>query len=144
LKFWDASAVVPLLVPQVASRQMEREFASDPVLNVWCLTSVEVWSAVSRLRRQGHIDSPGMRLARKRLQGFNDRWVEIDDFRAVRIRAQRLLETHPLRAADALQLGAALVLVSDRPERTPFVTLDGRLAEVATQEGFEVVGVIPE
>lgn len=141
MRFWDASAVVPLLVQQEATRKMEREYASDPALNVWCLTTVEAWSALSRLRRQGQLDSPGMRVARRRLQSLLDHWGEIDDFRAVRSRAQRLLETHPLRAADALQLAAALVLVSDRPERTPFVTLDERLGEVASQEGFEVVGV---
>ena len=144
MKFWDASAVVPLLVPQGPSQMMEREYASDTVINVWCLTSVEAWSAVSRLRRQGHLDSPGMRVARRRLQSLLENWGEIDDLRAVRSRAQRLLETHPLRAGDALQLAAALVLVSDHPERTPFVTLDARLADVAAQEGFQIVGVTPE
>lgn len=141
MKFWDASAVVPLLVQQAASRRMETEYARDPDLNVWCLTTVEAWSALSRLRRQGHLDSPGMKAARRRLQSLLENWGEIDDLRAVRSRAQRLLETHPLRAADALQLAAALVMVSDHPERTPFVTLDEHLGEVAAQEGFEVVGV---
>jgi predicted nucleic acid-binding protein len=68
-------------------------------------------------------------------------WIEIDDLRAVRRRAQRLLETHELRAADSLQLAAALVLVSDRPERFPFLTLDERLAEAADREGFDVVTI---
>ena len=143
MRFWDASAVVPLLIQQESSRRMEREFASDPGLNVWCLTSVEAWSAVCRLRRQGLIDSPGMRAARSRLQGFIERWIEVDDLQAVKGRAQRLLEIHPLRAADCLQLAAALVLVSDRPERMPFVTLDADLGEAAEREGFEVVGVTP-
>ena len=141
MRFWDASAVVPLLVPQEASQKMEREYALDPAISVWCLTLIESWSALSRLRRHGQLDSPGMREARRRLSSLLDHWGEIDDLRAVRSRAQRLLETHPLRAADALQIAAALVLVSDRPERTPFVTLDERLGEVAAQEGFEVVGV---
>ena len=143
MRFWDASAIVALLVPQGPTRRMEREFAADSALTVWCLTAVEAWSGVCRLRRQGDLDSPGMRVARRRLEGFVERWAEVDDVRAVRSRAQRLLETHTLRAADALQLAAALVLVSDRPERLPLVTLDERLAEAAEREGFEVIGAIP-
>jgi len=144
VKFWDSSAVVPLLVPQESSRSMEKEYAADPGLNVWCLTPVETWSAVCRLRRQGQLGSPAIRTARRRLQALVDRWVEIDDVRAVRGRAQRLLEIHTLGAADSLQLAAALVFVSDRPERVPFVTLDQRLAEAAEREGFEIVGVMPD
>lgn len=143
MRFWDASAVVPLLVPESTSIRLRDAYAADPRLNVWCLTPVEVWSAVCRLRREGALDSPGVRTARRRLRSLVDSWVEVDDLTAVRRRAQRLLETHPLRAADSLQLAAALVLISDRPERVPFVTLDERLAESAEREGFEVVG-IPE
>jgi predicted nucleic acid-binding protein len=107
------------------------------------MTPVEVWSAVCRLRREGLLDSPGVRTARRRLRALVDRWIEIDYLHAVRQRAQRLLETHPLRAADSLQLAAALVLVADQPDRFAFVTLDERLAEAAEREGFDVVGVTP-
>ena len=144
MRFWDSSAVVPLVVPQEPSARMREEYGADPLLNVWCMTAVEVWSAVCRLRRDGRIDSPAVRAARRRLNGLVESWVELDDVRAVRRRAQRLLETHPLRAADSLQLAAALVLVMDRPERVPFVTLDARLAGAAEREGFDVEGVSPE
>jgi predicted nucleic acid-binding protein len=143
LRFWDSSAVVALLVPQKSSRLLGKEYAADPLLNVWCLTPVEAWSAVCRLRREGAVDSPGMRSARKRLQALVESWVEVDDVQTVRSRAQRLLETHPLRAADSLQLAAALVLVGERPERVELVTLDERLAAAAELEGFEIVGVTP-
>lgn len=143
MKFWDASAVVPLLVPQEPTPRMEAEFVADPAVGVWCLTAVEAWSGVCRMRRESRIDSPGMRAARKRLQELTGSWIEVDDIRAVRLRAQRLLETHSLRAGEALQLAAALVLVSDVPQRLPFVTLDVRLAEAAEKEGFEIFGVTP-
>ena len=131
MRFWDSSAVVTLIIPQKSSRLMQKEYAAEPLLNVWCLTPVEVWSAVCRLRRAGAVNSPAMRTARKRLQALVESWVEIDDLQTVRSRAQRLLEVHPLRAADSLQLAAALVLVGERPERVEFVTLDGRLAAAA-------------
>jgi predicted nucleic acid-binding protein len=55
------------------------------------------------------------------------------------VRARRLLETHPLSAADALQLAAALVMTEERPTGTEFVTFDIRLAEAANKEGFPVL-----
>jgi predicted nucleic acid-binding protein len=68
-------------------------------------------------------------------------WTEVDAISAVRARAERLVAVHPLRAADALQLAAALVLSRERP-RWPFVTGDRRLASVAELEGFDVI--VPE
>ena len=61
----------------------------------------------------------------------------------VRRAAARLLRVHPLRAADALQLAAAIVGSEDRPETLPFVTLDDRLADAATREGFRVIRPAP-
>jgi hypothetical protein len=45
---------------------------------------------------------------------------------------------HPLAAADAMQLGAALAAARDRPETLEPVTLDRLLAERARLEGFRV------
>ncbi|HSJ25022.1 MAG TPA: hypothetical protein VK929_10160 [Longimicrobiales bacterium] len=56
----------------------------------------------------------------------------------VRTTAMRLLRTHPLRAADALQLAAALAW-APAPAGDVFVTLDERLATAATLEGFTVL-----
>lgn len=142
MRFWDSSAVVPLLVSQDRSAAIRREYAADPAITVWCLTRVEVWSAVCRLRRESLLDSPRMRTARRQHGALVSSWVEVDDVPAVRSRALRILETHTLRASDALQLAAALVLVGDQPQRMPFVTLDERLAEAAEREGFEVEGAV--
>lgn len=51
----------------------------------------------------------------------------------------RLLRIHELRAADALQLAAALVLAVFDPKTLPFVTLDACLATAAEREGFAVL-----
>ena len=50
------------------------------------------------------------------------------------------METHPLRAADALQVGAALVAAEEFPATLEFVTLDRKLAVAAEREGFRVIG----
>ena len=57
----------------------------------------------------------------------------------VRVRAGRLLAAHPLRAADALQLAAALVWSDDQPQGESFVCLDERLRAAAASEGFASV-----
>jgi hypothetical protein len=54
----------------------------------------------------------------------------------VRDRAGRVLGAHPLRAADALQLAAALVWCDDAPQGETFVCLDDRLRQAAAREGF--------
>ena len=56
----------------------------------------------------------------------------------VRQRALRLLRVHPLRAADALQLAAALVAASEEPADLELVSSDARLSAAARQEGFVV------
>ena len=53
----------------------------------------------------------------------------------------RFLRVHPLRAADALQLGAAFAAAEGRPSSLTVITLDERLAEAARREGFVLVEV---
>lgn len=43
------------------------------------------------------------------------------------------------RAADALQLAAALIACDEQPSLPPFVALDHRLADAARREGFRVL-----
>jgi hypothetical protein len=58
---------------------------------------------------------------------------------AVKVQARRLLRLHPLRAADALQLGAALEWARGNPSGRTFLTLDKQLALAASREGFNVL-----
>jgi hypothetical protein len=46
---------------------------------------------------------------------------------------------HPLRAADSLQLAAAIIAAEREPTTLEFVSLDDRLGEAASREGFRVV-----
>lgn len=139
MRFWDTAAIVPLLVEELETKAVTEVYRTDRALSVWCLTPVEAWTAIARKRRASILGSPDMREARGRLEALAGDWVEIQEIAAVRRRAQRLVEVHPLRSADALQLAAALVFVSDRPEGFEFVTLDSRLAEAAEQEAFRIL-----
>jgi predicted nucleic acid-binding protein len=54
----------------------------------------------------------------------------------IRESAKRFLRVHDLRAADALQLAAAFFAAEARPATLELVTLDDRLLEAASREGF--------
>ena len=85
------------------------------------------------------MDASDLDHARRRLDAFAERWVEIDAIDAVRTEADRLLGVHPLRGADALQLAAARVWVDGRPRGRGFVGLDEVLLDAARREGFDVI-----
>jgi predicted nucleic acid-binding protein len=140
MKFWDSSAVVPLLVAQRHSRSLQSLVADDSVMLVWWTTEVECASALARLERE---DSPTAALndAFGRLKQFAASWQEIDPSDDVREMAVRFLRVHPLRAADALQLAAAFVAAERRPSTLEVVTLDERLALAAHKEGFALINV---
>ncbi len=65
-------------------------------------------------------------------------WDEVTDVLAVRSRANALLARHPLRAADAGQLGAALLVREQLAGPLTFVCLDQRVSQAAELEGFGV------
>lgn len=58
---------------------------------------------------------------------------------AVKSTAVRLLRVDPLRAADALQLGAALCWTRNAPAGRSLITLDQRPAQAAARGGFSVL-----
>ncbi|MBI5491290.1 MAG: PIN domain-containing protein [Deltaproteobacteria bacterium] len=136
MRFWDSSALVPLVVEEPASRACRALLREDGLQLVWCLSRVEVLSALCRRHRGGGLDDDDLRRAADRLLRFADRWTEIDAVPPVRETAERLLRIHPLRAADALQLAAALVAADHRPRGRPFVCLDDQLTAAADREGL--------
>lgn len=136
MRFWDASALVPLCVHQVHSETVHALLREDPGLVVWWGSIVECWSAFARALREGKIGAKAERLARVELEALREVWDEIQPVEEVRVAAGRLLRVHVLRAADALQLAAAMVWAGGRP--AGFVCLDQRLREAARLEGFMV------
>jgi predicted nucleic acid-binding protein len=138
MRYWDASALVPLLVEEQTTRQMQALMSDDAVALVWWGTAVECASAVSRLERDGQLNDQAVETAFARLRHLADAWNEVEPGDAVREAAIRFLRVHALRAADALQLGAAFVAAEGRPTTLEVVTLDDRLGAAARKEGFVV------
>ncbi len=138
MRFWDSSAVVPLLVEQEPSPRVEAWVAEDDTLVVWTLTPVEVVSALRRLVRESAVAEGAARLAEARLEELIRACHVIVDLEPVKSLGMRLLRLHPLRAFHALQLGAALHWAEGSPEGRTLHTLDGRLALAGQREGFVV------
>jgi predicted nucleic acid-binding protein len=138
VRFWDTSALLPLFVDEPATDACTALLSSDPSVIVWEGTSVELQSALSRYRRHssGFDDLwPGVR--HEMLQRWTS-WSRVADLAKATLRAQRLVNVHPLKTGDAFQLAAALVACEDQPQRMDFVTRDAALASAARLEGFRV------
>ena len=143
MKFWDASAIVPLLVAEASTRRLQAIAAKTSAMLVWWGSEVECVSALARLERDGALGPQAVILALKRLRQLSAGWHEIDPSDAIRETATRFLRVHPLRAADALQLAAAFLGSERRPASLEMITLDDRLATAARKEGFTVIDLAP-
>ena len=141
MRFWDASAIVPLLIEERSSQALRALLTDDPLMVVWWATPTECASALARLNREGLLDAQSVRSAHKRLSQLVANWQEVDPHDEVRETAARFVRVHPLRAADALQLAAAFVAAARRPSSLEMVVLDERLAAAAQKEGFSVVEI---
>ena len=142
MKFWDSSALLPLLVEEGRSTACRQVLRQDRSIAVWALTPVELTSALHRQGREGALTAEGLEEALARLDAAAAKWTEVEALVTVRERAVRLLAVHPLTSADALQLAAALVLAGERPKGRGFVCTDDRLTAAARAEGFSVIAAL--
>jgi predicted nucleic acid-binding protein len=139
MRYWDTSGLVPLFVREGASPLADSYYRDDPRVITWTLSEVELLSALARRRREGAFSEEAFASCRAKVTRFWAAVVSVHDVARAKARAQRLLLTHPLRAADALQLAAALLAVSEAPAGHSFVCFDERLANAAAIEGFDVL-----
>ena len=139
MRFWDSSALVPLLVDEPMTRIAMDLYRGDSEIIAWWATPVECASALGRLERGGRLGLPAVTLSLNRLNELLQAWHEVLPSERIRETAQRLLRMHELRAADALQLAAALHACDNRPAVLDFVCLDARLGTAARREGFAVI-----
>ena len=141
MRFWDASALVPTFVEENSTSEVQSWQAADPGITIWIMTRVEVLSAIARKKREQPELAALWSRAIRDVNEMASRWTEISDAARTRLHAERIVMDHPLRAADALQLGAALVDADGDPQSLELVTLDRRLGEAARREGFPVLGM---
>ena len=136
MKFWDTSAIVPLLVIEPGTGTAKSILTGDSSVVVWWGTRTECVSALSRQIRDGSLRIEDERQARRVLQQLGDAWSEVQPSELLRGTAERLLAVHALRAADALQLAAALHWCQRQPMNRDLVSFDTRIRDAAYKEGL--------
>ena len=139
MKFWDASAIIPLCVNEPRSERLTALAKENPAIVVWWGTVVECHSAFARLRREDTMARVDESATRHVLAALAASWIELLPSERIREQASRALLLHPLTAADSMQLAAALVWSDGRPHGLGFVCLDHHLVEAAQTEGFDVL-----
>jgi predicted nucleic acid-binding protein len=131
--------VVPLLAKEPGSSVATSLLEEDYEILVWWGTRIECVSALARYAREHGMSSAELTRAHDRLAGLAKRWWEVPPSEVLRSTAERVVRTHPLRAADALQVAAALVASDGQPSALPFASLDPRQRDAARREGFPVL-----
>ncbi len=139
MNFWDTSALVALSVDEPRRQAALRVLEADEQIVVWWGTAIEYVAAVSRRERDGSLKTGEVTEHLGRLTALSQVWYEVQPSRRLKTVAQRLLRVHPLRAADSLQLAAALVAAEDEPSSIGFVCFDARLNQAASREGFAIL-----
>jgi predicted nucleic acid-binding protein len=137
LRFWDSSALLPLLVDEPSSAQMRGFLLSDPDIAVWWGARMECTAAIALLRRNEVLDLSGEDHVLSLLASLREKWWEVQPSEELSRKATRLLRLHALGAAEALQLGAAQLWFGG--DSGTIVTFDERIAAAAKMEGLKVV-----
>jgi predicted nucleic acid-binding protein len=138
VKYWDSSALVPLLLEESRTQALTDLLSRDFEVVTWWGSRVECHSAIYRHVHAGRLGPKIAAAAEAVLAALAARWLEIGANEILRETAQRLLRGHPLRTGDALQLAGAIVASDFRPSTLEIVCCDQRLATAARREGFTV------
>ncbi len=141
MKFWDSSVFVSVLVAEAGTSLAKRWLKTDSNIWAWTMSPVEIASALERRAREKTLSASALHDAKTALAELWQSVSVVKDAERVKERAIRLLALHPLRAADACQLAAALVATSERPQRHAFHCFDDRLLLAAGKEGFQAFGL---
>jgi predicted nucleic acid-binding protein len=138
MRFWDTSALIPLMLDEPETGRMRRLLTEDGSIVTASITPIEIASVLWRRRHAGRLPVAAHHDADAMFAELSARWNEVAQTSATVQAALDVVTRHPLRTLDAIQLAAAIV-VSDQPSRLAFVTLDRNLAAAARAEGFPVV-----
>ena len=144
MRFWDSSALVPLLVQEVNSWKLWELIRQDPEMVLWWATPVECAAALARIEGEGQVWKPFLAQSKRSLRSLVANAAEVHPTEDIRVSAETLVSRYTLRAADSLQLAAALFWRQGYTAGASFVTLDRRLRAAAVLEGFRVLPYVDE
>ncbi len=137
MSYWDSAAIVPLLIVEKRTAYYSKLRERETIVTWWG-TPVECASALARKFRERTLTAGGFAASLSFLDQLQKNWTEIQPSVPLRQAAIRFLRIYPLRAADALQLAAAVVASDFDPAGRRFLSEDDRLKSAAEGEGFVV------
>ena len=143
--YLDTSALIKLYIEEEGTERIAGivEEADDVRLVILDLTPIEARSAIRRREREGDIESADADWVLRQIEdNASSLFLVQPSTSAVLEEAARLIDRHPLRAYDALQLAGCLVLRDGMPGPVTFVCADTRLCDAARQERLEVLNPI--
>lgn len=141
MKFWDSSALVPLLIHESGTKRSYELIEQDSGCVVWWASPLECASAIARLERSHELSLEEAESSFAMLKTLQSSWHEIHPNERIRERAQRLLRLHPLRTSDSLQLAAASLAQDQIGSALEFICFDQRLLTAARKEGMVAHGL---
>ena len=140
MNFWDTSALVAFHLGEHPVAALKTILENDSEVAIWWGTQVEFASAISRREREGSLSAERTTTLLNEFNRFaREIYHEVLPSRRLKSTTQRLLRVYPLRAADALQLAAALSIAEELTTHVGFASLDVRLNEAALREGFRLL-----
>ena len=140
--YLDTSALVKLYIEEEGTTQVSALTANpnDVQIVVLDIALVESRSAIRRREREGDISgTDANRVLRQLEEDAASHFLLQPTTLAVMEEAARLIDRHPLRAYDALQLAGCLVVRHAVPGPLTFVCADTRLCEAASLEGVNTL-----
>jgi predicted nucleic acid-binding protein len=140
--YLDTSALVKLYVREPGTQQMIQLASplSGHTLAILALARVEFRAAVRQRERTGDVSHDAAETLIARMENHLQSLYLLQPVtEAVVEEAAALLDRHPLRAYDAVQLAGCLSLRSRLSERPSFVCSDRQLLRAADHEGLTVL-----
>ena len=105
MRFWDSSAVVPLVLAEVATNRVRGWLREDPGVVVWTFTRVEVLSALARRRRTDPSVGRQLSTARREFLDAWPRWFASGAITEVRLSVAASLAARPTSSASIRPAG---------------------------------------
>lgn len=136
LAYLDTSALVKLCVAEPGTDLVAAVWDGADLVVTSRLADAEVRAVLASGRRAGALDDDAARTAAAAWRRLSAGLRLVETVPAVLDEAARLVERHPLRAADAVHLASALVL---RSPDLLVLAWDEHLAAAARAEGLTVL-----
>ena len=140
--YLDTSALIKLYIEENGTERVvgvTDDFDGVRII-ILDIAPLEARSAVRRRQREGDISGADAdRILNQIEDDGSSLFVVQPSTSAVIEEAARLIDRHPLRTDDALQLAGCLVTRDNVPGPLTFVCADVRLCEAAGQEGLTVL-----